>query len=78
VRLYESFGTHARTRLTTALPVSAASTCNFLEDQGAKLPWRDGGVQLELRPFQILTLKLQHQSPARSGRRALAQRGRHK
>jgi alpha-mannosidase len=68
LRLYESFGTHARVRLTSSLPVASAVTCNLLEDDGAKLPWRRGGVQLELRPFEVLTLKLRHDSAVRPRR----------
>jgi alpha-mannosidase len=68
LRLYESFGTHACVRLTSALPVTSAATCNLLEDDGAKLPWRSGGVPLELHPFEVLTLKLRHDSAVRPRR----------
>lgn len=59
VRLYEACGTHARGRLNSPLPVAAAAICNLLEEEEAPLDWHDGGVALQLRPFQIVTLKLQ-------------------
>jgi alpha-mannosidase len=57
LRLYEAHGTHARARLTSALPVGAVTVCNLLEEPTGRLAWREG-VTLRLRPFQILTLKL--------------------
>lgn len=59
VRLYEAFGTHARGRLSSRLPVTAAAICNLLEEEKVPLTWHDGGMTLELRPFEIVTLKLQ-------------------
>ncbi len=58
VRLYEAHGTHTRARLSSSLPVCAAAVCNLLEEEETPVPWQDGGVALELRPFQIVTLKL--------------------
>lgn len=59
VRLYEARGTRIRARLSSLLPVRAAAVCNLLEEDVASLSWLDGGVELELRPFQIVTLKLE-------------------
>lgn len=59
VRLYEARGTHARGRLSSPLPVTGVAICNLLEGDEASLDWHDGGVALQLRPFQIATLKLQ-------------------
>ncbi|MCX7706554.1 MAG: alpha-mannosidase, partial [Anaerolineae bacterium] len=59
VRLYEAAGTHARGRLSSPLPVAAAAICNLLEEDEAPVAWQDGGVTLDLRPFEIVTLKLQ-------------------
>lgn len=58
VRLYEARGTHARGRLTSPLPVRSAALCNLLEEEEVPLAWQDGGTTLDLRPFQIVTLKL--------------------
>lgn len=58
VRLYEAHGTHARGRLTSALPVRSAAVCNLLEEEDAAVPWQADSIALDLRPFQVLTLKL--------------------
>ena len=58
VRLYEARGTHARGRVSSPLPVRAAATCNVLEEEEVPLAWQDGGTLLDLKPFQIVTLKL--------------------
>lgn len=58
VRLYEAHGTHARARLTSPLPVRSAAVCNLLEEEEAPIAW-DGGAILDLRPFEIVTLKLE-------------------
>jgi alpha-mannosidase len=65
LRLYEVHGSRTRARLTSSLPVSRATTCNLLEEEnapsadGLPLAWQDGGLDLILKPFQILTLKLE-------------------
>jgi len=58
VRLYEAHGARSRVRLTSQLPVAKATRCNLLEHDEAPVTWRNGGATLELRPFQIVTLKL--------------------
>ena len=58
VRLYEAHGTHGQVRLTSGLPVKTVTRCNLLEEDDAKLAWRNGGVTFGVRPFQIITLKL--------------------
>ncbi|MBP2336068.1 alpha-mannosidase [Saccharothrix coeruleofusca] len=56
VRLYESLGGRATTRLTTSFPVAAVRVTDLLErpldDAAADL------AELRLRPFQVLTLRL--------------------
>jgi alpha-mannosidase len=59
VRLYESHGGRAAATLTAAFPVRAAQVTDLLERPlapAATTP--DGGIAVELRPFQILTLRL--------------------
>ena len=62
VRAYESRGSRARSTITTAFATTAVTVCNFLEDElvdeagTASLVGED--VAVELRPFQILTLRL--------------------
>jgi alpha-mannosidase len=58
VRLYESFGTRRKVRLSSSLPVQSAVRCNLLEDDEASEHWSNGGIELHLKPFEIVTLKL--------------------
>ncbi len=58
IRLYEARGTRTRARLTSSLPVCAAALCNLLEEEETPVLWQAGGAALELRPFEIVTLKL--------------------
>jgi alpha-mannosidase len=58
VRLYEANGTRARVRLRSPLPVRSVARCNLLEEEQGRLHWRDGGVDFDLGPFRIVTLKL--------------------
>jgi alpha-mannosidase len=61
VRVYESLGGRASTRLRTSFPVASVEVTDLLE---RPLPDRpvaldgDGSVPLTLRPFQVLTLRL--------------------
>ncbi|WP_339132217.1 glycoside hydrolase family 38 C-terminal domain-containing protein [Streptomyces sp. f51] len=57
VRLYESRGGRARVRVTAGFPVSRAEVTDLLER-----PLHEAPPEIELRPFQILTLRLR---PAR-------------
>jgi alpha-mannosidase len=57
VRLYESRGGRARAKVTAGFPVSRAEVTDLLER-----PLREAPPEIELRPFQILTLRLR---PAR-------------
>ncbi len=61
VRLYETLGGRAATRLRAAFPVARAEVTDLLErplEQEPLTVGPDGSVALELRPFQILTLRL--------------------
>ena len=59
VRLYESRGGSARGVLRTDFAVAGARVTDLLEAGGPALdPLPGGGFGLELRPFQILTLRL--------------------
>jgi alpha-mannosidase len=60
VRLYESQGGRAQTHLTTAFPLAAAEVTDLLERpiRDGLLDAADGHLDLTLRPFQILTLRL--------------------
>ena len=44
-----------------ALPVRSVQKCNLLEEMlegSPSLEWKEGGVDFEARPFEIITLKL--------------------
>ncbi|KAB1979952.1 alpha-mannosidase [Streptomyces triticiradicis] len=53
VRLYESRGGRARAKVTAGFPVSRTEVTDLLER-----PLREALPEIELRPFQILTLRL--------------------
>ena len=59
VRLYEAHGTRGTVRLTSSLPVKSAARCNLLEEQDVPLDWSEGGVNLDVTPFQLVTVKLE-------------------
>lgn len=58
VRLYESAGARAETRISFGVPVRAAFASNTLEDRLEPLTLEANGLALTLRPFQIMTLRL--------------------
>ena len=58
VRLYESSGGRSRATLRTGVPVTAAEEVDLLERPLAQRHVDGGAIALELRPFEILTLRL--------------------
>ncbi|TYR51837.1 alpha-mannosidase [Streptomyces parvus] len=58
VRLYESAGGRARTRLTVSFPVTEARITDLLERPLHPAATDEDGTVLDLRPFQILTVRL--------------------
>jgi alpha-mannosidase len=59
VRLYESRGGSARGALRAGFAVATAHVTDLLEEPGEELrPEPDGALPLDLRPFQILTVRL--------------------
>ena len=54
VRLYEAWGRPCTARLTTTLPARRATLCNLLERDR-----EETGLDLNFRPFQVVTLKLE-------------------
>lgn len=59
VRLYECHNSRGTARLSCALPVKRAWKCDLNETQGQPLEIVDGSVQLEYKPFEILTVMLE-------------------
>jgi len=54
VRLYEAWGRPCRARITTTLPARRVTLCDLLERER-----EETSLELDLRPFQIVTLKLE-------------------
>jgi alpha-mannosidase len=57
VRLYESTGGRSRATITPTFAASSATEVDLLERHLADRDLEDNGVSLDLRPFQILTLR---------------------
>jgi alpha-mannosidase len=61
VRIYESGGGRAKARLNAGFPLGTAVSTDLLERNWASTVYyeiADGGIDLALRPFEILTLRL--------------------
>jgi len=58
VRLWESRGGRARGRLTLAHPVGSACSVDLLEHTLGELAHDANSVEVELRPFEILTVRV--------------------
>jgi len=58
VRLYEALGARARARVSWDLEASGASVVDLLERELEPLADARTGADLELRPFQIVTLRI--------------------
>jgi len=58
LRLYEWRRTATRCRLSSALTLAQAYRTNMLEENASPLEVADGKIALDLRPFEVLTLRL--------------------
>ncbi|RLU87622.1 alpha-mannosidase [Streptomyces griseocarneus] len=58
VRLYESLGGRASSRLTAGFTMGAVSVCDLLERPLSAVDAQDDGIELSFRPFEIKTLRL--------------------
>lgn len=58
IRGYEALGGRRRVRLTTGVPCSAAVRTDLLERDGEPVELRNGGIDLTVRAFEIVTLRL--------------------
>jgi alpha-mannosidase len=58
VRMYEARGTRGTLRLTSSLPFQSAALVNILEDELSVLNWQQGTVEVNFKPFEIITLRL--------------------
>ncbi|MDQ1395184.1 MAG: alpha-mannosidase [Acidimicrobiaceae bacterium] len=60
VRLYEAWGRRGRARVTFGEAVASANIADLLERPLEALTITENGVDLDFRPFQILTLLVHH------------------
>jgi len=58
VRLYEAKRAKTRCNMITALPVASAERTDMLENSIEPVAVQGGCIALELRPFEIVTLRL--------------------
>src|SRR5690606_16312513 len=58
VRLYESHGGRGTAVFRSVLPLRRAALCNLLEEPTTELELREGAVELDYAPFQLITLRL--------------------
>ncbi|MCJ1301122.1 Glycoside hydrolase, 38 vacuolar alpha mannosidase [Hypocenomyce scalaris] len=59
LRIYESLGGKARGTINMKLAVKKVTRCNLLEDDESELKIHHGSVEIELRPFEVATFRLQ-------------------
>jgi alpha-mannosidase len=59
LRLYEAGRTRCRCRVRFGVPVRAVTRTNLLEEPTEDLPLRDGEVALDLRAFEVATLRVE-------------------
>ena len=58
IRGYEAYGGHRRVRVLTTLGVTSAERTDLLERPRRALTMEGGAVVLDLRPFELVTLRL--------------------
>lgn len=59
LRLYENARRRGPVSLSVGLPISAAYRCNLLEENKFALPVKNNQVHFEIKPYQILTIRLE-------------------
>ena len=58
IRLYESKHAAVRTRVTFGFDAAQAWVCDMLENKQQKLMVSGSGVELELRAFEVKTIRI--------------------
>jgi alpha-mannosidase len=59
LRIYDSLGGTSRGRIETTLDVKKAWRVNLLEDDGDEVVVKGGQIEVELRPFEVASFRLQ-------------------
>ena len=63
VRLYECFGGRRMVKLKPGFAFKYADVVNILEEPSERLPVKDNAVELMLKPYQILSIRLSNELP---------------
>jgi alpha-mannosidase len=58
VRLYECHGARGKSLLACSADVRSAYLCDLMENEVAELPLTPDGINLDYRPFELITVKL--------------------
>jgi alpha-mannosidase len=58
VRLYEAHGGRGTARVRVGVPFSRACRTDLLEAEGDELPARDGVIEVDYRPWELITIAL--------------------
>jgi alpha-mannosidase len=61
LRIYEAAGKQTAAKIRLSLPVASADEVNLIEDPGTALELKENSLQLDFRPFEIKTIKLNFQ-----------------
>ncbi len=56
IRLYEAEKSFTHVRVQLSVPAKKAALTNLLEENATSVPLRDGAVELQFNPFEVLTL----------------------
>ncbi len=59
LRFYEPYGRDTAAAISAWKPIRRATSCNFLEDDLRPVPVRNGTIVLEVKPYEVITLRLQ-------------------
>ena len=57
VRIIELYGSHSKTQIKAGFDFNQAVLCDLLERPKEQLEVSDGRLRLELKPYQLLTIR---------------------
>ena len=58
VRLYDAYDTRTKVKVSFGFDVAKVETASILEEAEGEIPVADNGVELTVKPFEIVTLKV--------------------
>ena len=58
VRLYDAYDTRTKVKVSFGFDVAKVQTASILEEAEGEIPVADNGVELTVKPFEIVTLKV--------------------